>query len=62
MLTVIPGDKEDVVDLTSCEHNKENVLPLPPLPKITVAQGVSNWYINLINEEQLKNEGRKKRN
>jgi hypothetical protein len=62
LLTVVPGDKADVVDLTSREHDKENVLPLPPLPKINVAQEVGNYYVDLIIEEQLKNEGRKKRN
>ncbi len=35
---------------------------MPPLPKINVAQGVGNYYIDLIIEEQLKNNGRKKRN
>ncbi len=62
LLTVVPEDKADVVDLTSCEHDKENVPPLPPLPKLNIAQGVSNYYVDLIIEEQLKNEGRKKRN
>ncbi len=59
---MVPGDNTDVVDLTSHEHDKENVPPLPPLPKINVAQGVGNYYVDLIIEEQLKNEGRKKRN
>jgi hypothetical protein len=33
-----------------------------PFQQINVAQGVGNYYVDLIIEEQLKNEGRKKRN
>ena len=63
LLTVLPGIKQDVVDLTvDNPQNKENEVPLPPLPRVNVAQGIGNYYVDLLIQEELKNEGRKKRN
>jgi hypothetical protein len=60
LLTVLPGEKgREIVDLT-CPAGNENVSPLPPLPNLNLSQGVGNYYVDLIIEEELKNEGRKK--
>ena len=32
------------------------------LPRVNVAQGIGNYYVDLLIQEELKNEGRKKRN
>jgi hypothetical protein len=62
LLTVLLGNrKQEIVDLT-CSASDENVLPLPPLPNLNLSQGIGNYYVDLIIEEQLKSEGRKKRN
>jgi hypothetical protein len=34
----------------------------PPLPKVNVGNSVGSYYLNLLFEEEKKNEGRKKRN
>jgi hypothetical protein len=63
LLTVLPSMKQDVVNLTdNNQQNKENVLPMPPLPSVNVSQGIGTYYIDLLIQEELKNEGRKKRN
>jgi hypothetical protein len=60
LLAVLPGErKQEPVDLTR-PANDENVPPLPP--NLNISQGVGNYYVDLIIEEELKNEGRKKRN
>jgi hypothetical protein len=62
LLTVLLGNrKQEIIDLT-CSASDENVLPLPPLPNLNLSQGIGNYYVDLIIEEQLKSEGRKKRN
>jgi hypothetical protein len=49
LLTVLPGIKQDVVDLTvDNQQNKENEVPLPPLPRVNVTQGIGNYYVNLL--------------
>jgi hypothetical protein len=61
LLTVLPCP--DVIDLSgdATIHDKENEAPL--LPKLNAAQGVSSYYVDLLLiEEEMKNEGRKKRN
>jgi hypothetical protein len=59
LLTVLPT--QEVVDLTtSSQENKEN--DPPPLPKINLSNGVGSYYLDLLLEEEKKNEGRKKRN
>ncbi len=60
MLTVLPCP--EVIDLSgdATKHDKEN--EAPPLPKLNVAHGVSSYYVDLLIEEEMKNEGRKKRN
>jgi hypothetical protein len=52
LLTVLP-DKNDVVDLT-----KE---PLKPTHGVNILNGASNHYLDLLIEEEIKNEGRKKK-
>jgi hypothetical protein len=62
LLTALPGNrKQEIIDL-NCPASDENVPPLPPLPNLNLSQGVGNYYVDLIIEEELKNEGRKKRN
>ncbi len=60
LLTVIPFP--DAIDLTRDEtiHDKEN--QPPPSKKLNVNQGIGSNYVDLLIEEELKNEGRKKRN
>ncbi len=59
LLTVLPT--QEVVDLTTgSQENKEN--DPPPLPKINLSNGVGSYYLDLLLEEEKKNEGRKKRN
>jgi len=62
LLTVLPNKGDGVVDLTGKLQEKENVPQLPPLPKINVSHGVGSYYVDLLINEELKNEGRKKRN
>jgi hypothetical protein len=52
LLNVLP-DKNDVVDLT-----KE---PLKPTHGLNISNGASNHYLVLLIEEEIKNEGRKKK-
>jgi hypothetical protein len=62
LLTVLPGErKQELFDLTHPD-NDENVPPLPRLPSLNLSQGIGNYYVDLIIEQELKNEGRKKRN
>jgi len=51
LLTVLP-DKKDVVDLTN--------EPLKPTYGLKLSNGASNHYLDLLIEEEIKNEGRKK--
>jgi hypothetical protein len=41
-------------------HDKEN--QPPPSKKLNVNQGIGSCYVDVLIEEELKNEGRKKRN
>jgi len=54
---------QEVVDLTTAGddiQDKEN--DPPPLPKLNVGNSVGSYYLDLLIEEEKKNEGRKKRN
>jgi hypothetical protein len=62
LLTVLPNKGDGVVDLTGKLQDKENAPQLPPIPKINVSQGVGSYYVDLLINEELKNEGGKKRN
>jgi hypothetical protein len=53
LLTVLP-DKKDVIDLT-------NVAPLKPSCPLNLSNGTTNHYLGLLVEEEIKNEGRKKK-
>jgi hypothetical protein len=55
LLTSIPFP--DAIDLTDDKENDP-----PPLTKLNVNIGLGSYYVDLLIEEELKNEGRKKRN
>ncbi len=54
LLTVLPGMKQGVVDLTVVnQQNKENVLLMPP-PSMYISQGIGTYYDVLLIQEELK--------
>lgn len=53
LLTVVPN-KKDVIDLTNAEI-------LKPACSFNISNGTSNHYLDLLIEEEIKNEGRKKK-
>jgi hypothetical protein len=61
LLTVVPFP-DNAIDLTGSDTaNKEN--DPPKIKPINISQGtVGSYYVDLLIEEELKNEGRKKRN
>jgi hypothetical protein len=63
LFTVLPGMKQDVVDLTDDnQESKKNLVPMPSLSSVNVSQGFGTYCVDLLIQEELKNEVRKKRN
>jgi len=60
LLTVIPFP--DAIDLTGSNDGNDKENEPPAMKKININQGIGSFYVNLLIEEELKNEGRKKRN
>ena len=58
LLTTLP-DKMDVVNLTGTTSSSSTQRELPTL--LNVSAGSANYYLDLLIEEEMKNEGRKKK-
>ncbi len=60
-LLPVVSDPSKVVDLTNEDDGDMSAIPCPPFPLINITQGAGNRYLDILIEEEKKDEGRKRK-